>query len=149
VTVPPPPVAAKPSAPGPDADQIAAAVQACPLVAGLHGGAFGEVATYRPGHRVPGIRVTDDEAEIHVVGRFPATMSQIAGQVRDAAALLVGMLPIHVTIEDIVLPGEPVPGESTAGPPAHRRPSSALPVHPPATHPPPLIPPQSIRSSRS
>ncbi|MFD4183444.1 hypothetical protein ACFWPB_20405, partial [Rhodococcus sp. NPDC058514] len=37
------------------ADLIADAVLAVPGVAGLHGGMFGEVATYLPGRRVLGV----------------------------------------------------------------------------------------------
>ena len=33
-----------------DIEAVAAAAQGCPVVAGLTGGRFGEVATYRPGY---------------------------------------------------------------------------------------------------
>src|SRR5881398_3708720 len=36
---------------GVDVDAVAAAVQACPDVAGLDGGKFGEVASYLPGRK--------------------------------------------------------------------------------------------------
>ncbi|MGL5861474.1 MAG: hypothetical protein ACRCY9_09490, partial [Phycicoccus sp.] len=48
------------------ADRVAEAVLAVPGVAGLHGGTFGEVATYLPGRRVIGIRLNDVAAEVHV-----------------------------------------------------------------------------------
>ena len=105
------------SAPGPDPalttgsdpERIALAVQACALVAGLHGGAFGEVATYLPGRRIAGIQVRPTGLEIHVVGRYPATMAAIAAQVRAAAATLTDLRPIDVTIEDVVPVGAPTP----------------------------------------
>jgi hypothetical protein len=102
------PVALPPAAPGggPDPELIALTLEACPLVAGLHGGAYGEVASYLPGRRIRGVRVTVDAVEVHVVGRYPASMDQISGQVRSALAPLVGRLPVDVVIEDVALPGE-------------------------------------------
>ncbi len=97
-----------PAEPGTDADHLAAAVMASPLVAGLHGGAFGEVATYLPGRQITGIRITDSDLEVHVVGRFPATAAEIAAQVRAAAAPWGRGLPINVTIADLAVPGRPV-----------------------------------------
>lgn len=105
---------------GPDPELLAPLVQACPAVAGLHGGRFGEVATYLPGRRVRGVRVTEAGVEIHVVGRYPASTTEIAAQVRAATAPKVGALPVHVTIEDLALPGEPDPGAATEHDPAHR-----------------------------
>ncbi len=87
-------------------DLMAAAVQACPSVAGLHGGQFGEVATYLPGRRVLGVRITDTAVDVHVTGWFPATMLQIAAQIRAAVTPWAGGLPVDVTIEDMLVPGE-------------------------------------------
>ena len=61
-------------------DPIVAAVLACPLVAGLHGGRYGQIATYLPGRRVTGIRITEDEVAIHLVARYPTAMDQVARQ---------------------------------------------------------------------
>ncbi|GAB3547108.1 hypothetical protein J2S53_003080 [Actinopolyspora lacussalsi] len=85
---------------------IAAAVAACPLVARPHSGRYGQVATYLPGRRVPGVRLTDTELVIHVAARYPATMTAVAGQVRDAVADLAGGLPVAVAIDDLELPDE-------------------------------------------
>jgi hypothetical protein len=115
--------------PGPEPDVVAAAVQACPLVAGLHSGAFGEVASYLPGRRVRGVRVTVDVVEIHVVGRYPATMTQIAEQVRAVVSPLAGALPVDVVIEDLALPGEVVEPEAIAADPSSV--AAATPVAPP------------------
>jgi hypothetical protein len=108
VTIPPAglPIAAPSS--GPDPESVALAVQSCPLVAGLHAGAFGEVASYLPGRRIRGVRVTATEVEVHVVGRYPAAMDEIAAQVRRTLAPLTGPLPVNVVIEDVALPGDPV-----------------------------------------
>ncbi len=85
------------------ADALAAAVLACPLVAGLHGGAHGHVATYLPGRRVAGIVLTPQQVRVHVTGRYPATMTEIADQVRAAATPHAAGLPVWVTIEDLAL----------------------------------------------
>ena len=55
--------------PAADADAIAAAVLACPSVAGLGGGPAGAVATYLPGRRVTGVRVRPDGPAGQVGGR--------------------------------------------------------------------------------
>lgn len=98
----------------PDADRIAGAVLACPLVAGLHGGRFGEVATYLPGRRIPGIRVTPTEVLVHVTGQYPATVRQIAHAVRACAGPHTADLSVTVIVEDLDLPAvAPSPTPST------------------------------------
>ena len=94
-----------PTAPPTVADLVAAAVRACPLVADLHGGAFGEVATYLPGRRIPGIRIDEFAITVHVVARFPAVLSQVADEVRAAVAPYSGAKAVDVVIEDIAVPG--------------------------------------------
>jgi hypothetical protein len=83
-----------------DPDRIATAVQALPLVAGLHSGRFGEIATYLPGRRVPGVRIRDDDITIGVTAHYPATIAQIGAAVRAA----VGPVdrPVSVRIGDVV-----------------------------------------------
>lgn len=87
-------------------DLIAAAIRDCPLVAGLHAGWFGEVGTYLPGRRVVGVRIRSTAVEVHVIGRYPATMSEIASQVRLAVAPHAERRPIDVVIEDVTIPAE-------------------------------------------
>ena len=53
-----------------DPEAVASAALACPSVAGMSGGAIGEVASYLPGRRVTGVRVKDGEVEVHVVARW-------------------------------------------------------------------------------
>ncbi len=89
-------------------DLIAAAVRACPAVAALHGGRFGQATTYLPGRRVAGVTVSPTEVVVGVVGRYPATVTEIADQVRAAVGLSVPGVAVTVTIEDLALPGEPV-----------------------------------------
>jgi hypothetical protein len=82
-------------------DQVAAAVLAVPGVAGLHGGTFGEAATYLPGRRVRGIRLQHDNTEVHLAVLFGSDVRVTATAVR---AALTGLVPdpIHVTVEDVV-----------------------------------------------
>jgi uncharacterized alkaline shock family protein YloU len=82
-------------------DAIAAAATAVEGVADLHGGIFGEAATYLPGRRVAGIRVDEQGTEVHVVLLFGYPVRRTAEAVRDAVAPLVSG-PVHVTVEDVV-----------------------------------------------
>ncbi|GAA1672228.1 hypothetical protein [Fodinicola feengrottensis] len=84
-----------------DADRIAVAVQAGRHVARLHSGRFGELATYLPGRRIPGVRIGLAEVSIGVVGIYPATVAEIARDVRTAVAITDR--PVHVHILDMVM----------------------------------------------
>ncbi len=84
-----------------DADAVAAAALACPEVVSLSGGQFGEVATYLPGRRVAGVRVTTDRVDVHVVARYGVPLHQIADRVRRTVAPAVAGLPVDVTFDDI------------------------------------------------
>ena len=55
------------------AEQVAEAVRTVPGVHDLYGGLLGEVATYLPGRRVVGVRLTDEACAVHIVttGRQP------------------------------------------------------------------------------
>jgi len=85
------------------ADQVAAAVLTVRGVTGLHGGMFGETATYLPGRRVPGVRLTEDVADIHLSVVYGAPVFATAQQVRTAVAALVPG-PVNVTVEDVAPP---------------------------------------------
>ena len=90
------------------ADLVAAAVMAVPGVADLHAGMFGEVATYLPGRRVPGIRIkADGVTEVHVTLFYGVPVRDGAARVRDAAAAVVGGV-VDVTVEDVVAASDPV-----------------------------------------
>lgn len=83
------------------ADRVAAAVTAVPGVSALHPGMFGEVATYLPGRRVSGIRLSDQSTDIHVSVAMGAPILATAAAVRRAVSALVSG-PVNVTVEDIV-----------------------------------------------
>jgi len=89
-----------------DLDAVAAAALGCPLIAGLTGGRFGEVATYRPGRRIEGVREVDGVVEIHVVARWGTPLPEVAEVVRAAVAPLAGGQPVAVFIDDIELPAD-------------------------------------------
>lgn len=89
---------------GPDlSEQIATVTRSVPGVADLHGGVFGEVATYLPGGRVAGVRITDDHVEIHLSLFWDHPVRATADLVRTTVEPLVGK-PVHVTIEDVLRP---------------------------------------------
>lgn len=124
---------------------IAAAVQACPAVAGLHGGRFGQATTYLPGRRLTGVAVCRSEIVIGVVGRYPASVVEIDMQVRAAVATVVPGVPVTVHIEDLAFPGDD-PADGVPDPPkapfaqaTGTRPEAAgatlLPPHPPLASP--------------
>jgi len=97
----------------PDLDAVTAAVLACPPVAGMAGGRYGEVAAYLPGRRLPGLRVGADDLEVHVVARWGPTLPDVADAVRLAVAPLSDGLPVTVYIDDIQIPGsQQAPGSS-------------------------------------
>ena len=89
-----------------DLDEIAAAAAGCPVVADLSGGRFGEVASYLPGHRVVGVRVVEDQLEVHVVATWGTPLPEVADAVRAIVAPLAGGMPVAVFIDDIVVPDE-------------------------------------------
>ena len=85
------------------ADRVAAAVLTVRGVTGLHGGMFGETATYLPGRRVPGVRLTENVTDIHLSLAYGAPVFATAQQVRTAVAALVPG-PVNVTVEDVAPP---------------------------------------------
>ncbi|HEX3816296.1 MAG TPA: Asp23/Gls24 family envelope stress response protein [Mycobacteriales bacterium] len=86
----------------PDADRIAAAVLRQPAVAALHGGVFGEVATYLPGRRVTGVQVGGDRIAVHVTTILGEPMNQVAARIREIVVPLADGHPVDVVIEDCV-----------------------------------------------
>lgn len=82
-------------------DQIRSTVLAVPAVLDLDGGALGEIATYLPGRRVAGIRVTQDDAlEVHIVADLSQPLMDTASHVRTALTLFQPSR-VDVVIEDV------------------------------------------------
>ena len=97
------------------ADAVAAAVTAVPGVAELHPGMFGEVGTYLPGRRVPGVRIAVGRTEVHVSLVYGVPVRPTAARIRDAVADVVGG-PVDVTVEDVIPAGSaPPPGTADRG----------------------------------
>lgn len=86
------------------ADLVAAVVESCPGVAALSGGRFGEAATYLPGRRVSGVRISDDVIEVHVVARWGMALPELADAIRAACDPLSAGRRVDVVIEDLELP---------------------------------------------
>jgi hypothetical protein len=92
-----------------DVDAVAAAVRSCPSVADLSSGAFGQVATYLPGRRVPGVRLdpeVDGRIDVHVVGVYGIPISVLAAEVRAAVASVLPGRPVDVRVEDLTAAGD-------------------------------------------
>jgi len=80
----------------PDPALLAAAVLACPAVAGL----ASSPATYLPGSRVDGI-VVGDRVGVHLVLRWPSTVFEAAAQVRAAVRPLAGGRGVDIDVTDV------------------------------------------------
>lgn len=85
---------------GRTAADIALLVAGVPGVSRLHGGLFGEVATYLPGRRVSGVSLRDDRVEIHVV-LDAAVPIRMTTQRIHAVVMSVVDVPVSVVVEDI------------------------------------------------
>lgn len=104
------------------AQQVAAAALAVPGVTGLHAGVFGEVATYLPGGRVSGVRMSDGSGEVHIVVDVNHDLRAVADEVVTAASQVAGV-PVSVVVEDISVgtaesraePGTTAGGDTPAG----------------------------------
>ena len=95
----------EPGAGAPDAGALADAARACPSVVDVTGGALDEVATHLPGRRVPGVRITDDAVEIHVVASMAAeSLPTVGEEVRARLRPLAAGRRVDVYIDDVAQP---------------------------------------------
>jgi hypothetical protein len=112
---------------GIDVDAVAAAVRACPGVADLHGGRYGEVTTYLPGRVVRGVVVGGGRVRVQVRSAWGTEAPRLAAAITAALAPLTGNRPVDVAIADIDDPpftpdwgrageSEPPGAHGTAGP---------------------------------
>jgi uncharacterized alkaline shock family protein YloU len=103
-----------------DLDRVAAAVLAVPSVVRLTSG-LGAAATFLPGRRIDGLRMTPDELEVHIVARYGVNLPDLAAEVRARVQGIVGGR-VSVFVEDVELPQPepalPAGGEGPAGGPA-------------------------------
>jgi hypothetical protein len=100
---------------GVDIDAVAAAVRGCAGVAGLDGGQFGEVASYLPGRKVPGIVVSGGRVTVQIRSRWGVPVPELAALIRAVLASLTGHRPVDVVIADIDDPASTPPPRAPAG----------------------------------
>lgn len=97
-------------------DRIAELVRTVPGVADLHGGVFGEVATYADGRRVAGVRLGGGghgpRVEIHLTAVYPADLPALADAVRARVAPHVDG-PVDVVVQDVVASGTDIVASGT------------------------------------
>jgi len=86
---------------GVDVEAVAAAVQACTDVAGMDGGKFGEVASYLPGRKVPGVVISDGRVKVQVRSRWGIPAPYLAALITAVVAPLTRGRPVDVVIGDI------------------------------------------------
>ncbi|MEJ2889528.1 hypothetical protein [Actinomycetospora aeridis] len=91
---------------GVDVDRVAAAVAACPLVAGLHAGDHGTAATLLPGRRVVGVQVTSPAGDpvritVTVLARYSAPLDRLVEQVRSAVGVRAPGHPVDVVVTGV------------------------------------------------
>jgi hypothetical protein len=86
---------------GVNVDAVAAAVLGCTGVAGLDGGRFGEVTSYLPGRKVPGVVVSGGRVRVQIRSRWAVPAPDLAALVTAVLAPLTGRRPVDVVIADI------------------------------------------------
>ena len=88
--------------PGEVARRVAEAVTGFPDVVELSSGGFGTLATPVQGGFVRGVAVRAESVEVGVVVRFGRPLPEIAAEVREGLAALVGGRAVHISVEDVV-----------------------------------------------
>jgi len=93
------------------AEQVAAVVTSHPAVVRLHGGVFGDVATYLPGRKLTGVRIGmgDEPVELGVVLRLDRPIPAVVRELRRTVSTMCGGAPVDITVGDAVVPGETEP----------------------------------------
>ena len=86
---------------GVDVGAVAVAVQGCAGVSALDSGRFGEVASYLPGRRVPGVVVRDRSVLVGVRSRWGVGAADLFAEIASAVAPLIGRRWVEVAIGDI------------------------------------------------
>jgi len=102
---------------GVDVDAVAAAVRGCTGVSALDGGRDGEVASYLPGRKVPGVQVGEGRVRVQVRSRWGVPAADLAAMITVVLTPLTGTRPVDVLIADIDDP----PLVTTAAPSGWKR----------------------------
>ncbi|MEV4732206.1 hypothetical protein [Saccharopolyspora sp. NPDC049426] len=86
----------------PSVSELAEKVLAHPSVARLAGGAFGEITSYFPGHRITGVRMPEDgSVEIGVVVRLDQPVDKTVAELRESLTGLLGETRVDVYVSDV------------------------------------------------
>jgi hypothetical protein len=90
------------------AERVSAAVLAVPGVAGPHGGRYNEIATFRAGGRLVGVRVGEgaEPVEVGVVLRLDRPIPEVVAQLRGLVSGLCGGAAVDITVGDVVAAGD-------------------------------------------
>ncbi|MEU7905684.1 hypothetical protein [Actinoplanes sp. NPDC049118] len=86
---------------GVDADAVASATRGCPDVEDLCGDPLGDIATYLPGRRLPGVRIDREAVLVQIRARWNTPAATVAHEIRAAVAGLAPGRRIDVTIADV------------------------------------------------
>ena len=100
----PAPSGVEQSVPPEIAEVVGQATTSVSGVAGLHPGMFGEIGTYLPGRRVPGIRVDENSVV------YGSDLSALAAAIRSRVSILTGTRDVNVCVEDVTAASPPSPG---------------------------------------
>jgi hypothetical protein len=113
------------------AARVSAAVLSFPGVAGPHGGPFNDIATFRPGGRLIGVRIDggDEPVAVGVVVGMDRPIPEVVDGLRELVSRMCGGAAVDVTVGDLAIdpalaallapaPTAPVPavGARTADP---------------------------------
>ena len=86
---------------GINVDAVAAAVRACPGVAGLDRGQFSPVASYLPGRIVEGVEVSGGRVTVQIRAQWAVPLPELAARITRVLAPLIRDRPVDVVISDI------------------------------------------------
>jgi hypothetical protein len=88
------------------AELIAATVTAHPSVARLHGGLYGDVATFLPNRRLVGVRVGErgEPVEVGVVLYLDRPIPEVVRALREQVADLSGGAAVDIVVVDVAEP---------------------------------------------
>ena len=92
-----------------DADTAAAvrdAATTVPGVAALYAGEFGQVGTFAGERAILGVRVDDEQVQVHIVARYGIPLSDTAAGIGAVVAPLLAGRSLRIAVQDILLPGE-------------------------------------------
>ena len=113
---------------GINVDAVAAAVRACPGVAGLDRGQFSPVASYLPGRIVEGVEVSGGRVTVQIRAQWAVPVPELAARITRVLAPLIRDRPVDVVISDIDDP----PGAPPARPARRASRTAPSPGLPPA-----------------